>query len=84
MKRQPKEPPQQAKHKSKKNTARWCKGKVGREHDPKASWSKYYWVNACTNCGKQLDYYFTSWLLRDDEAPPKWLPICVNTKRKGF
>ena len=48
-------------HRSKKNTKRWCKGKVGREHVP-GEWGTrrgmhYWWEKPCQNCGKILDYH---------------------------
>ena len=47
-------------HKSRKDTKRWCKGIVGREH--KAEWQenrRYPWgwyAFVCTACRKELDY----------------------------
>ncbi len=56
---------------AKKNTKRWCKGKVGREHklecmkaptlmlgDPPRDMHEHDRVLACTVCGKQLASYF--------------------------
>lgn len=37
----------------KKNTKRWCKGKVGREHYiVKTIWHEHWTVYACDKCGK--------------------------------
>ena len=54
------------KHRSKKDTKRWCLGKVGREHDlhkvPKTS--SYdpdvvlWWTNTCKKCKKQFMLWF--------------------------
>ena len=48
------------KYKSKKDTNRWCKGKVGREHQFKEveeySFSIFLWsVLKCTNCNKKVN-----------------------------
>jgi len=58
------------KARSKKDTKRWCRGKVGREHDyeiTKHATSEYSWFNydtwTCSQCGKE-------WLRRSDKAPP--------------
>jgi hypothetical protein len=56
--------PSVPKHRSGKNTRRWCGGKVGREHKStcmvKRTWNdKVRWyVLACTECGKELDHYY--------------------------
>jgi hypothetical protein len=54
---------------AKKNTRRWCKGKVGREHQTEWRWRYYLGSPAvsrkgcyrliCSVCGKVLDYRFT-------------------------
>lgn len=59
--RHEKTPSEIAPHRSKKNTRRWCKGHVGREHTP--VWRNYksygHWrMLVCTTCGKQLDHDF--------------------------
>ena len=66
----------------KKNTRKWCKGKVGREH--KLEWEKSSWgfsstyVHICTVCGKHLDYCFESfWRFGKDKKC-----ICGNHKDK--
>jgi hypothetical protein len=62
-------PPEQVKHQSHKNTKKWCKGKVGVEHDYKQGEVKTFegqtypsgehkvfcrWrVDVCRTCGKQ-------------------------------
>lgn len=48
---------------AKKNTKKWCKGKVGVKHDPVCTpWNTTILVSdarilACSKCGKHLDYY---------------------------
>jgi hypothetical protein len=55
------------KHRSKKNTRRWCRGKVGEKHTP--MW--HVWkalarqgrvdnpmLYVCQSCGKHIDYWF--------------------------
>jgi hypothetical protein len=53
------------KHRSKKNTRKWCKGKEGKVHQPiwekndKYSWSQSIWlIYHCKECGKWLDSYY--------------------------
>ncbi len=56
------------KHRSKKNTRKWCKGKVGVEHVGK--WTKTvkwtvnnYYQKRCIHCNKVLEYWWDSkWL----------------------
>ena len=43
-----------------KDTKRWCRGKVGREHDPKAKLlfpGGDWYVLVCRICGKQLKLF---------------------------
>lgn len=67
------------KHRSKKNTRRWCKGKVGREHIPvwiknnkyamikDAEWLDY----VCQDCKKVLDSWFSiSWMQTNKSEKP--------------
>lgn len=60
--------PQIPKHRNKKGTKKWCKGKVGRPH--KASWVKSErtfasWMHlVCAVCKKELDYC-TNWFKKD-------------------
>lgn len=61
------------KHRSSKNTRRWCKGVVGRDHKPEcvpypvastAPCSVMYWRNyQCAVCGKVIKRYwpFVTW-----------------------
>ncbi len=64
-----------------KNTKRWCKGKVGVEHQPKcqdycatkgappylAGWK----LLVCQTCGKELETYFPSKFAK--RAKPAWV-----------
>lgn len=45
-------------HRSKKDTKRWCKGKVGREHEFVRLNLQWYSIDACKNCGRYGRYYF--------------------------
>lgn len=45
----------------KKDTKRWCRGKVGVEHIPEWVKNPYMYVYACTSCGKHFDFCF-EWL----------------------
>lgn len=66
------------KHRAKKNTRKWCKGKVGKEHAPRWGRSQQLgWIRnpedwtlvyACQNCGKHLDFYVPWW--REKEPAP--------------
>lgn len=67
------------KHNKKKNTQRWCGGKVGREHDIYRhyhfsrgwDWDKYFrnWIEAsCRTCGKKF------WR-KNDTSLPLEIPI---------
>jgi hypothetical protein len=47
-------PPEQPKHKSKKDTKRWCAGHIGREHD-------YQWV-----VDERFDY---AWIISGTRTP---------------
>ena len=66
---------------AKKDTKKWCSGKVGREHTLEVNnyskakgWSSVifgnWWVLYCTTCGKELEYYHPG--LRARPAP-QWL-----------
>lgn len=69
---------------SKKDTIRWCKGKVGREHMPKCFPHKSMSINnknifdgwydlVCSACGKTIDTYRprTKWLNMELDSRPK-------------
>jgi hypothetical protein len=60
--------PEVPKHQSKKNTRKWCKGKVGVLHQPKwRAWTKLPYRGkvddstslefVCERCGKSLDFW---------------------------
>lgn len=58
--------PSEGKYKSKKNTNRWCKGRIGIEHEwehivPKNSFSNFRKMDVCKNCGKQSYKNVTYW-----------------------
>lgn len=65
---------------SKRDTKRWCKGKVGVEHTPKCfdyaevkrgPWLKGWKLLACTECGKELDTWWPS--ARNKRNKPDWV-----------
>jgi hypothetical protein len=64
----------------KKNTKKFCKGKIGKEHElevrnysdlNKRSFpvNKDWKILMCKNCGEELDVYFP---IFEDEIPPDW------------
>lgn len=64
---------------NKKNTKRWCKGKVGREHKPECrvyshaprGLSINWRVLVCAGCGKHMDFYFPCpW---NKQTRPDWV-----------
>lgn len=69
-----------AKPAKKKNTKRWCRGKVGVEHVLECVKKEYYscsvfYVHACTTCGKELAWWHpsTRWLPPRDRKKPDWV-----------
>lgn len=65
------------KHRSKKDTKKWCKGKIGRNHEgvPTLVEHKTYVMLDCVKCGKNLNWWwpFFTW----DEAP-SWVPRAMR------
>ena len=62
---------------TKKNTKRWCRGVVGRAHQPECKKHKEFknWYNyQCCVCGKVLDYY-TPPTFGASAPKPGWLNI---------
>lgn len=84
--RSPGETPKPATANAKKNTRKWCRGKVGIEHQPKCvdhiqtkGWSILQSSGAkllvCTACGKELDRYWPigPWeSYAANHPPPDW------------
>lgn len=68
-----------ASHRTKKDTKKWCRGKVGVEHDyeyqiPPNDSFIYKMQPICLNCGKQ-DYHDVLWWCRHHEEweeHPSW------------
>lgn len=61
---------------SKKNTKKWCRGVVGREHQPECrddNRIKDWKVLTCSACGKHLDYYYPSPWFRSKKPKPEWV-----------
>src|SRR5271165_530401 len=64
--------PSEPAHRSSKNTRRWCKGKVGREHKLVTSlivesYGFPYVVRHCSGCGKEFGRFGGHW-----GKPPEW------------
>lgn len=73
-----KEPSEMAKHQSKKDTKKWCKGKVGVEHKPKCMVFSEMLDNSralvCTECGKRLAVYLPiPWITSEEDTKPDWV-----------
>lgn len=72
----------------KKNTKRWCKGKVGREHKPECiipngrTPSDDTRVLACMACGKELERYWTwkVWVPPRGREPGYWKELGCKEK----
>jgi hypothetical protein len=61
---------------TKKDTKKWCRGKVGRKHKPECRDGQLQgWKNlVCTECGKHLDYYWPMrWRPIMDQPKPAWV-----------
>lgn len=68
---------------SKRNTKRWCRGKVGREHKPRCvdysdlknvTWGSKWKVLLCDECGKQLDHWWPRMFdFETAKTPPAWV-----------
>ena len=59
-------------HRSKKKTTKWCKGKIGIEHEwehivPKNSMFQTRKMDVCKNCGKQ-SYKNVTWWCREHKT----------------
>jgi hypothetical protein len=66
---------------SSKNTKRWCRGKVGREHKPvcrnyaddAGTIFKGWKILVCESCGKHLEYYFPGSWGKRNPVKPAWV-----------
>jgi hypothetical protein len=67
---------------SAKDTKRWCRGKVGREHKPvcvdyntlkNATFYDKWKTLVCETCSKRLDHYFPSPFQEQPSPPPAWV-----------
>lgn len=81
--RQAKAPEIRAPGRSNKDTKRWCRGKVGREHKPEcvdynkwknqaSNFATGWKVLLCSECGKELDYYWPAPWGKTKSIPPDW------------
>ena len=62
--------------KRKKDTKRWCRGKVGKEHNLfHFKWYAWMHVDKCRECGKEVKSYFR-WG-REQTFLSWWLPLVV-------
>lgn len=73
--------------KAKKNTKKWCRGKVGTEHqtvclvyseakntDPRLDFYHAWRMLACSVCGKELDsYHPLGFVGLEDRPKPEWV-----------
>lgn len=70
---------------SRKDTKKWCRGKIGRKHKPKCInygelkntppiLRKIRWkVLVCSACGKELDFWFGYSIFKKDDKKPDWV-----------
>lgn len=61
---------------NKKDTRKWCRGKVGREHKLACTDHnsiKGWKILACTECGKHIDYYWPCSWWPDPKPAPGWV-----------
>ena len=68
---------------AKKDKKRWCRGKVGVEHQPvcrnyvdikgAADYAKAWKLLVCTECGKELDRYMPFFRFGKAKEPPAWV-----------
>jgi hypothetical protein len=67
--------PEVPRSRAKKDTKRWCKGKIGREHKPSCVARKYFYVLECSVCGKHIDWYYTGsvWYGGRNDPVPNWV-----------
>jgi hypothetical protein len=69
-----------------RNTKKWCRGKVGVEHQPAcisydewenrtdtSRWSKDWKVLVCSGCGKALDHWFPVPAFQERRPQPEWV-----------
>lgn len=64
----------------KKDTRRWCRGKVGREHvlGCKPHWlfgTPGWWEHYCMNCGKVVDMWFPRRWSSVPNPKPDWVVV---------
>lgn len=66
---------------SRRDTKKWCRGVVGREHTPEATnytelkrltYCEGWQVLVCTTCKKELDHYWPSRWFKSDRPKPSW------------
>ena len=71
---------------SKKNTKKWCRGKVSVEHKPvcvayndlkNVHFSVPDWkVLVCSECKKELDHWWPCTWFKEKRDPPAWVSRC--------
>jgi hypothetical protein len=87
--RSQKVPDQTTPHRASKNKKKWCKGKVGIPHQPVCrkfvevkktefrstlSISDTWRILVCSECGKDLDYYYPMKISGyPEQKPPDWV-----------
>ena len=65
---------------NKKDTKKWCRGRVGREHKLACighNRIKDWKILACTECGKHMDHYWPNPWRKSDEPAPEWVQQSV-------
>lgn len=78
LKKKLEEIPAVFKHKNKKDTKKWCKGKVGVEHNYELQVPKneilggWRLIPICNNCGKQDYHGVYYWCNTEEEYFDKW------------
>lgn len=68
---------------NKKDTKKWCRGVVGREHktecrDKRCGISLIYKALVCTECGKVMEVWYCGGLLKKwgyERTPPEWVNV---------
>ena len=68
---------------AKKNRKKWCRGRVGIEHQPvcylyseskaDVSYGKDWRVLACSECGRHIDYYYPTSFNGKKKPLPAWV-----------
>lgn len=72
----------------KKDTKKWCRGKVGTQHELKcfvykndngSKFTKCWYVLSCMSCGKEMDHYYGTFV---NSKKPDWVVDEVFSNEK--